>query len=45
MTPREFAAALNGGGAPAAFPRAALDRLMRRFPDAPAKEPCDDLVR
>lgn len=33
MTPRELAAALGLGTGAAGFDRAALDRLMRRFPD------------
>jgi uncharacterized phage protein (TIGR02216 family) len=33
MTPRELAAALGLGSGPAGFDRAALDRLMRRYPD------------
>lgn len=45
MTPREFAAALSGGRARPDFTRATLDRLMRRFPDAPPQEPPDGLVR
>jgi len=40
MTPRELAAAAEGlGGRRAAPPpRAALDALMRRFPDRPAED-------
>ncbi len=36
MSPRELAAALGAGSTPLGFDRAALDRLMTRFPDAPA---------
>lgn len=36
MSPRELAAALGGGRRDRGLDRAALDRLMHRFPDAPA---------
>ncbi|MCE1235093.1 MAG: phage tail assembly chaperone [Hyphomicrobiales bacterium] len=36
MSPRELAAALSAGSSPLGFDRAALDRLMTRFPDASA---------
>lgn len=36
MTPRELAAVLGSGRRAPGLDRAALDRLMRRFPDAPA---------
>lgn len=36
MSPRELAAALGNGRRDHGFDRAVLDRLMRRFPDAPA---------
>lgn len=47
MTPRELAAALGGARPALGFDRAALDRLMHRFPDAPAshEESADDHVR
>lgn len=39
MTPRELAAALGGPRDRHRLDRTALDRLMRRYPDAPAQEP------
>lgn len=41
LTPRELSAALNmlAPPRPQALPRARLDDLMARFPDAPARSP------
>lgn len=48
MSPRELAAALGAGTSPLGFDRAALDRLMTRFPDASASfagDPADGFDR